>query len=299
MLTGIIQYFNDSHKVKAMGRSTPVTVDAAAVPRGTAGAQIAGQLCAQLADGRLRPGDRLPPLKHLAATFGVSVGTMREAVSALVHAGMLESLVGVGTFVRQPLDLEAARVAWLALPESESDFLEFLEARKVLEPCLASLAARRATPEQVERLRQMAAAISEALAAIARASSDVRQRDRLAEIDVQFHDAVAEAAGNRPLRRALQVIYQPLQVHYARFGRRLSPEEMDMWAGWRRHVQLVDALAAGDAARAAELAHQIVTLTESWHLTLGPGQGTSEGSAADTVDGDSAGGAGTDLSEVG
>jgi DNA-binding GntR family transcriptional regulator len=58
----------------------------------------------QLIDGRLRPGDRLPPLKELAQDFGVSVGTVREAVSSLTAIGVLGSLVGVGTFVRQPPD---------------------------------------------------------------------------------------------------------------------------------------------------------------------------------------------------
>ncbi len=56
-------------------------------------------LAAQLRSGRYAAGDRLPPLTELAVEFGVSNSTIREAVSALVHEGLLVSTQGRGTFV--------------------------------------------------------------------------------------------------------------------------------------------------------------------------------------------------------
>ena len=64
--------------------------------------EIADQIRGMVAAGRLRPGDRLPPERELAATFRVSRNTLREALRALELAGMIESRKGAtgGAFVR-------------------------------------------------------------------------------------------------------------------------------------------------------------------------------------------------------
>lgn len=54
----------------------------------------------EIQDGRWRPGDRIPPERHLAAQYGMSVGTVRQAIANLVHDGYLRRLQGSGTFVR-------------------------------------------------------------------------------------------------------------------------------------------------------------------------------------------------------
>jgi GntR family transcriptional repressor for pyruvate dehydrogenase complex len=250
-----------------------VQVHATAVPRVTAVAFIADQILRQVAAGTLKPGDRLPPLKDLAAQFGVAVGTVREAVSALAHTGHLESLVGVGTFVRAPRDEEVTRNAWMALPESEADFLEFLEARRDIEALTSGYAAQRATPEQIARLRRLVQACAAAIAEIDREPDNPAHLEALNTADTAFHDAVAEAAANRPLRQALYTLRAALRGRFARLRRSLSPREIDRWAGLELHEELVAAIAARDRQAATRLANEIVDLTTSWHLKVGPGGG--------------------------
>lgn len=57
----------------------------------------------------LKPGDRLPPERSLAALFGVSRNSMREAIKSLEQAGLLESRPGAGTFISAASQAELAR----------------------------------------------------------------------------------------------------------------------------------------------------------------------------------------------
>jgi GntR family transcriptional regulator len=61
----------------------------------------------QIGDGRLRPGDRLPSTPRLAAQYGVSPGTVRQAVSRLLEVGVLRGQPGLAVFVAGGPDLGA------------------------------------------------------------------------------------------------------------------------------------------------------------------------------------------------
>jgi GntR family transcriptional repressor for pyruvate dehydrogenase complex len=149
---------------------------------------VAEELEARILEGSLKPGDRLPSERDLAAELGVSRPSLREALQKLVSKGLLVTRHGGGTVVTDRL--EATFVdPWQEMlkghPMLQSDLLEF---RRMLESQAAALAAERATAADVERIDTAFAALDAAYA-----SDDLIA---CAEADVAFHQAVAEAAHN-------------------------------------------------------------------------------------------------------
>ena len=218
-----------------------------AIRRENLPASIAAELRRRIQHGELEAGDRLPGHRELAAAFAVSVGSVREAISMLISEGLIETRAGLGTFVANGGGGSAAPVR-SGRPLSRKEAEELVEARAVIEVEIAALAARRALPEQVARLEKAAERL-EAAAASPRAYADA---------DVEFHLALAEAAGNRYLLRALGDV------------RALLIEDMELAAevGIRQfgslgfsvdsHHQLVDAIASQDVERARDVLAEMV-----------------------------------------
>ena len=155
-------------------------------PAGNLAGKVVGQLSAEIRRGDLRPGQKLPTEAQVVERFSVSRTVVREAISKLQAAGLVETRHGVGTFVsanRRDTGLRAgaAEIATVV------DMLAVLELRIGLESEAAALAARRKTPAQVAAMRK---ALDDYEAALA-AGLDTAQPD------FRFHALIAEATGNR------------------------------------------------------------------------------------------------------
>jgi GntR family transcriptional repressor for pyruvate dehydrogenase complex len=144
--------------------------------------------------GKLGPGDRLPIEKDLAVQLGVSRGSLREGVRALVHLGVLETRQGDGTYVTS-LDaaLLLSPLGFLAELEHGSNTAHLLTVRRVLEAESAGLAAQYITDAQLDKL---SAALHRADAALAKEQPDF---DEFLDADTDFHNLVAAATGNPAL----------------------------------------------------------------------------------------------------
>ncbi|MGW7072135.1 FadR/GntR family transcriptional regulator [Streptomyces sp. NPDC054855] len=146
--------------------------------------RVAAILSEEIESGRLAEGDKLPTEVELVKQLGVSRTVIREAVSRLRNAGLVEPRQGRGVFVMprrtRPLDLEAESSG------TKSKVLQIVEVRRAMEGEAASLAAVRATPEDVARMRQSLAAIDKAVA---------DGGDGVDE-DLAFHQSIAESTGN-------------------------------------------------------------------------------------------------------
>ena len=121
------------------------------VRRANLPATIAERLRQRIAEGSLRPGERLPGHRELAQQFSVSVGSLREAISMLVGDGLIETRAGLGTFVS-----EGGSVSAGAPLLDRVQIEELIEARLVLESELSALAARRASEEEIAELARVA-----------------------------------------------------------------------------------------------------------------------------------------------
>ena len=122
--------------------------------------------------------------------YSVSLSSVREAISMLVSAGLVETRAGRGTYVTSG-DASGPRLARVVSALSRREVEELVEARTVIEVQLAQLAAERATTEQILALR---AAVDQMQVASANTTD-------YPDADVEFHVALATAANNRYLCR--------------------------------------------------------------------------------------------------
>ncbi len=157
---------------------------------------IVQQIMGLVTSGKLKSGDQLPPERELSETFQVSRASVREAIRALESMGLVESRPGNGTYISaNRVESIIQPLATLLLHEKDG-LLELLEARKVIEPHLTYLAAKRATLEDIERMERI---LAEQEAQIAAGGTGV-------EADTAFHNALAEASKNKVLLRLVNGI---------------------------------------------------------------------------------------------
>jgi DNA-binding FadR family transcriptional regulator len=200
-----------------------------------------------LAGGEYPPRSRLPTELELAARFGVSRTVVREAVSRLKSAGLVESRQGSGVYVREPNREMRFQLDPRAVQGSISAIIELVEVRRALESESAALAAVRHTRAQLDEVRR-------ALAAIAR--EEAAGRDGV-QADMEFHRAIARASGN-PHFPALWDFVGPFLRVAIRATRANEARRADFTAQVREeHRGLLDAIARRDAggARAAAIRH--------------------------------------------
>src|SRR5215217_2493935 len=158
--------------------------------------QIAARLIELITDRQLKAGDRLPPERELAASMGVSRSSLREALRALAMLGVTEMRHGDGTYLTS-LEPEALmRPVSLVLALSDSGLAELFEARKLVEPGLAALAAERIDEAAAEELLRCAEASAGAL----------EDAEAFMWADIELHARIAHAASNAVLSRLLDSI---------------------------------------------------------------------------------------------
>ncbi|KKK06988.1 FadR/GntR family transcriptional regulator [Micromonospora sp. HK10] len=211
------------------------TVDSVAVPpRGHRVRQTIEQLRARILGGEWPVGGRIPTEPQLVAALGVGRNTVREAVRALVHAGVLECRQGSGTYVVSTDELAPV----VARRLTDDRMTEVIEVRRAFEVEAARLAALRRTPGDL-------AALDGALAAREAAWRSGRV-DEFVEADAALHSAVVAAAHNAMLAELYASVGAALRSTVAQaMGETLEPER------YVDHGRLVAAIRAGDPARAA------------------------------------------------
>jgi GntR family transcriptional repressor for pyruvate dehydrogenase complex len=159
--------------------------------------QVAQQLAAEIAAGRLAPGEKLPSESRLVEQFAVSRTVVREAVSRLKSLKLVDSRQGSGVFVSAsppfaPLNFDARH------GESRAAVVQMAEVRRALEAEAAGLAAQRRNAADLRRLKQAVLALDRAV----KAGGDG------VEEDLKFHQAVADAAHNPFLIGTLDYLAQ-------------------------------------------------------------------------------------------
>jgi GntR family transcriptional repressor for pyruvate dehydrogenase complex len=163
---------------------------------------IAAQIEQRIAQGALRPGDKLPSTKELSESFQVGRSTVREALSMLKAKGLLDIRQGGGSFVRKvnPADVKLPQLETLLL--SKQTVLELLEARKALEVANAGLAAEKRTEADLEAFADVLAAMEEHL-------GDEEEGERA---DVRFHRTLAASTHNSIMVRLLDTISGQMEL---------------------------------------------------------------------------------------
>jgi GntR family transcriptional repressor for pyruvate dehydrogenase complex len=169
----------------------------------SAASQIVEQLRAAIVDGTLRSGDRLPSEHQLARDFGVSRGTVREAIRTLSASNLVVSTRGAagGTFISTPNATDVATqirdqlALWFRA--GNISLAEVDHARHVLERECVQLAATNRTEEDLAAIR----------APVESSRALSLDDDQWLQTDVEFHTAVSRAAKNSILELAMTAVH--------------------------------------------------------------------------------------------
>jgi GntR family transcriptional regulator, transcriptional repressor for pyruvate dehydrogenase complex len=155
--------------------------------------QVCQLIEAQIIEGEIQIGDKLPTENELAGMYKVSRTVIREAIKTLKEKGWVETHVAKGTFVVQNVakGVETSLDAAVRM-KPDDRFSNLIQVRLILEPEIAALAASSASPEDIRRMRQAVLLMDQALA-----ENDV---DAFLSGDFSFHMAMAESTGNHLIR---------------------------------------------------------------------------------------------------
>jgi len=199
--------------------------------------KVAFALTDSILSGRLAPGDKLPSERDLCAQFGVSRPVVREAVRSLIAKGLLADNPRRGHVVSALGRDTVTESLTLYLRGQRLDYAKLMEARTLVEVENAGLAAERASPEQVQALRDASARLQMGMSAEAAALADV-----------EFHRTLATATANEffellldSIRDALITVQRPTLANpqIVRTARQM-------------HDRIVAQIAAGDREGARE-----------------------------------------------
>ena len=196
--------------------------------------QVLGQLTTLIESGRLAVGSLLPPERQLALEMGVSRVVIREAAKKLEQRGLVNIKHGVGIEVVNDPSIPLQQTLSRMLPRDKQRLRQCAEARLLIEPELAALAASRTTPAALRRLEATHEALGQA-----------RNISDACALDIKFHDRIAELAGNKVMGLMLQSV-----AELGRLSRRVTMERVGPEKAYGHHKEIFAAIASGNSSDA-------------------------------------------------
>jgi GntR family transcriptional regulator, transcriptional repressor for pyruvate dehydrogenase complex len=213
----------------------------AAASRPNLSTYLAQQVLSLIRDRNLQPGDRLPSAKALAEQFAVATPTMREALRRLQATGVIDIRHGSGIYVRR--DQERLMLSNPAYGVLETHtILQVLDARLLIEPHLAELAAQRSGEAEVAEIALLLERSKQALA---------RPDDGYYHANNAFHSAIARASGNLVLAHVVESLIELYSTELHVVDPTSSLAEI-RGRDHRNHQLIFEAIRDGDAMRARE-----------------------------------------------
>lgn len=204
--------------------------------------QVLEEMERAIATGVWTVGEKIPPEPELMAHFGVSRNTLREAIQALIHSGVLQARQGDGTYILATNRFEASIQKQL----KTAGLRDTLEVRYALERETAKLAASRATAEDMAFIKQ----------ALVERQSTTSHQEAFVEKDLAFHQMIALACHNQIMKDLYQSIAGYLQTLIAYFVQVMPPEDALLD---ELHEQLAEAIFQHDTAQAEDVIMQMNT----------------------------------------
>jgi len=168
--------------------------------------KISARLLSLIKEKQLRPGDKLPPERELAAMMQVSRPSLREALQALSLMNIIEIRQGDGTYVTSLEPELLAEPLDFIFSLNDSTLLKLFEARKIVEVGIVALAAQRISAAEIEELETC-------LEKSLRATDDPQA---FLEVDLELHKRIMTAAQNPLLSRFMDSISQLGRVSRSR-----------------------------------------------------------------------------------
>ena len=170
---------------------------------------IANQIKRLIIDGKLKPGDQLPPERELIKQLGVSRPSLREALNALAAMGFLDVRQAKRTFVKSVTSKLIEDPLSLLIKADDQKIFDLIEVRKAIETWAAYHAAQKASREDIKQLDTI-------IGEMKRAFEEGRSWEKQ---DADFHLAIAQATHNTIHMHIMSGIYDLLRESVGRVFR--------------------------------------------------------------------------------
>ncbi len=207
---------------------------------------VAQSIKGMIIDHALNEGDRLPTESELVMRFEVSRSTIREAVKLLVAENVAEIRHGQGTFIAKRTGISKDPLG-LSFANRTTLLANLLEARKLIEPNIAALAAQRRSRKNLSDLH----------AAIAEMKQAYDTDKDYTQFDYRFHCIMAECTKNEVLNRVMPLICECINAGYELTSRvQGSYGRAIMW-----HQKIYDAIETQNPQEAQEAVYQHLSQT--------------------------------------
>jgi len=226
----------------------------------TAAERVANELT-EIILGELSPGASIPAEADIAARFEVSRLTVREAVKMLVGRGLLHIGRGRRAVVREPDSSVFAALLVSIVRNDPKGLFDLIELRMAMESLSSGLAAKRASRAGVQAIdaamRDMRASAAEAAD-----GANPEAEARFHESDLQFHEAIAMASGNRVIAFIFEAMAKPLRESFVMSRRGQTLRGAGRAETVEAHQAILDAIRAGDQRAAVDAMRAHLKSTE-------------------------------------
>lgn len=200
-------------------------------------------------NGKLKPGDKIPPEREFAQALMVSRSSIRAGIGYMAAMGIMRVRHGVGTFVADgPPEFGKASFSLMGALHGFQSWQMF-EARVVLETNLAALAAERGKDEHYTALADE----------VAEVFANIENPSEFLIHDVLFHRIVAQASGNPILAALMETITSALYDK----RRKTVERSIDLRVSAEMHRKIYRAIRARDGAEARKLMEQHLRMAET------------------------------------
>ncbi|GLV54689.1 hypothetical protein KDH_15360 [Dictyobacter sp. S3.2.2.5] len=156
------------------------------IPKSAVAEDIVSHLLLLIREKKLRPGDKLPPERELAAMMQVSRPSLREALRTLSIMRVVELRHGSGTYITALEPSALVEHLDFVFSLDDSTYLQLFQTRKILEPGICALAARHITEEELTQLE----------ACVERSKVGPDNPEAYLQADLDLHEIITQAARN-------------------------------------------------------------------------------------------------------
>lgn len=211
--------------------------------------EVTKQIKALISEGKLRPGDRLPPERELIKQFGISRPSLREALNSLVTMGFLEVKQAKRTYVKSVASGRMQDPLSALIKSDTQKIYDLIEVRKAMEAWGAYYAAKRATEED---LKEMEGILKEMRHAIEEGRPWVKE-------DADFHLVIAQSTHNTIQIHLMSTIYDLLKESVAR----VLTDQGKMKKLYQQHYRIFNAIRSHSPEKARERALEHLDYVDS------------------------------------
>lgn len=171
--------------------------------------QLADDIMKIIQEGAYRPGDKLPTEKELCGRLGAGRNTVREALKLLASRNVVVIRQGSGTFISEKQGVADDPFGFSMISDRKKLIKDILQARAIIEPPAAALAAQCASAKEIADLKAVLEEMEETM----------KKRRDYSALDMKFHTKIAECTHNLVMENLIPVIGNGVMVFAKEVGR--------------------------------------------------------------------------------